>query len=181
MRAACAGRVRFAGSVAGAAPVVTISCAVGGALVTLGRVAPSVSSGVLVGEGDRIGSAHGASVGLSVRQSGVGYVDPVPLLRGPGQRPPTLVVPGRSRAGRGRTAEPLRLPTVRLDHEVRMVAPIARASAGRGAASRGPDGWLGWTGCAICLALALRWLVTPTRWLLRARPRAAVRRIPHRR
>ena len=94
VRAACGGRVVFAGRVAGAG---TVSVRCGRWRVSyapLSRIA--VREGTRIGAGARLGRA-GAELHLGVRREGrrFGYVDPLRFLAGARPPPPTAPVPVR--------------------------------------------------------------------------------------
>ncbi|HVE69365.1 MAG TPA: peptidoglycan DD-metalloendopeptidase family protein, partial [Solirubrobacteraceae bacterium] len=96
VRAACAGRVRFAGAAGGFGRAVTVTC--GPYAVTYGHLeAIATAAGERVDRGDRIGrvgktgrgSTPGPHLHLGVRRAADpnGYVDPLALL--PTTRPPS--------------------------------------------------------------------------------------------
>jgi murein DD-endopeptidase MepM/ murein hydrolase activator NlpD len=108
VRAACGGRVRFAGAVPGRGRVVTVAC---GRLVAthLGLERAGVRPGAVVTAGARIGTAGRAGhVQLGARRAGQrhGYVDPLALLAA---APPPLG-PAPPARPRGRPVAPARRP-----------------------------------------------------------------------
>ena len=95
VRAACAGRVVFAGPVAGAG---TVSVRCGQWRVTYAPLASvTVREGGRVGAGTRLGRAEGA-LHFGVRREGerFGYVDPLPFLGAGRAAPPLLRAPPRA-------------------------------------------------------------------------------------
>ena len=103
VRAACSGRVVFAGRVAGKG---TVSVRCGAWRVSYAPVERAVRAGARVGAGARLGRAAGA-VHFGVRREGRpwGYVDPLPFLTRSRSPPPAPLV----RAPRPRaTPHPLR-------------------------------------------------------------------------
>jgi hypothetical protein len=100
VRSACAGRVVFAGRVAGQGGVVSVRC--GPWRVSyVGLAGIDVRVGALVPAGRRIGAVAGArghaGLHLGVRREGrrFGYVDPLAFLAGSGPPAPPAVVPVR--------------------------------------------------------------------------------------
>jgi hypothetical protein len=147
IRAPCAGRVRFTGTVAGGAPSLTIACLGAGARLTLSRLAPTAARGSTVIAGAIVGQAGGGIVGLSLRRADGAYVDPLPLLRRTRPAaPPGAIVP---------RAPQLRLPEVRLRRPVRTLPRRAAHPPARAAAPA--DRWLGAIGSALGLGAAAAW------------------------
>ncbi len=149
VRAACAGRVAFAGR-----GVVTLRC--GAWRVThLPLATLRVHAGEPVREGARLGtlaaSREHAGLHLGVRRAGdrFAYVDPVPLL-GHGARPPVTVVGPRGDPGprggprRAPLSAPLRAPAA--------PRPVARV---RVPPARSPAPWPVWIGLALVLSGAI--------------------------
>jgi hypothetical protein len=137
VRAACAGRVVFAGKVAGER---TVSVRCGRWRVSyapLARVA--VRGGEAIGAGTRLGLASRGELHFGVRREGrrFGYVDPLRFLDAP-RAPPPVLGPrgGRPRRGaRPRIDRPIRAP-----HPAR--ARLARAARPHSALAPWPV-WLG--------------------------------------
>ena len=134
VRSACAGRVVFAGSVAGQGGVVSVRC--GAWRVSyVGLAAVGVRAGALVAAGRRLGvagRAHGhAGLHLGVRREGrrFGYVDPLAFLAGSGPRSPLPLIPAP------------RLPAPRGTVPARSEAPPAALAP-----------WPVWLGLALLLA-----------------------------
>ncbi|WP_051324137.1 murein hydrolase activator EnvC family protein [Candidatus Solirubrobacter pratensis] len=155
VRAACSGRVAFAGR-----DVVTLRC--GEWRVThLPLTAVAVRSGQRLRAGTRLGSLaqspEHAGLHLGVRRAGdrFGYVDPLPFLRGP--KPPVAVLGPRRRVGpaprRGplphAVPAPLKRPAPReLLRLPRSPAPAARV---RVPPERPMAPWPVWAGLALAL------------------------------
>jgi hypothetical protein len=101
VRAACAGRVTFAGTVPGRGGGVTVAC---GRLAAthLGLASLRVRRDAAVVAGSRLGVARGGHVQLGARRLGErhGYVDPAGLLGGTGP-PPLGPAPPAGRRPRG--------------------------------------------------------------------------------
>lgn len=160
VRAPCAGRVQFTGTVGGRAPVVTIGCLGTGARVTVSRLAPTQARGSTVVAGAVLGSARGTVVGLSLRRADGHYVDPLPLLRRARPAVPPAAVPR------------LQPPRVRLDRSVRVLHP---STAHAPVSSPPPaDRWLGVIGSALGLGAGGAWL-----WAARRRRTPRARRAAH--
>lgn len=111
VRAPCAGRVAFAGSVPSRGGAVSIRCGRLTATV-LGLAAPAVRAGAAVRSGDPLGSvAPGGRIRLGARVTGrrFGYVDPEVLLGRDGTpRSPAAPLAGRRpRLGPGGGEDPL--------------------------------------------------------------------------
>jgi murein DD-endopeptidase MepM/ murein hydrolase activator NlpD len=150
VRAACTGRVVYAGPVPGGASAVSLRC--GNRRVThlpLRRAA--VRAGVRVRAGARIGTLAGGHGGLhlGVRAAGdpFGYEDPLPLLPPPTRRvpPPPVAVPASPPTLRV-PPPPVAVPARRAAEPARPLAPplawaglatAALATAGGGAVLRG--------------------------------------------
>jgi murein DD-endopeptidase MepM/ murein hydrolase activator NlpD len=136
VRAACAGRVLFAGAVAGSPRVVTVRC--GTRRVTylpLTRV--QVGRGSSVAAGARLGTlapGHGGGLHLGVRRAGdrFAYEDPLRFLR---RSPRAWPVGGRARHGR----PPTPAPAPRLDSLPR-AAPVLVPHATTPHATTSPRG-----------------------------------------
>jgi len=158
VRAACAGRVVFAGKVGG---VGTVSMRCGAWRVSyapLARVA--VREGGRIGAGSRLGRAAAVGIHFGVRREGrrFGYVDPLRFLAARRAPPPVLVPP---RAGRPRPGPPRPEPP-------RAAHPLAAARA----ASLAP--WPAWLGLSLLLTglVGARRLRLPQRRQERASRRA---------
>ena len=98
VRSACAGRVVFAGKVAGAG---TVSVRCGAWRVSYApfqRIA--VRAGARVAAGRRLGGAAGGALHLGVRREGrrFGYVDPLRFLSGTRRAPPPVIAARPPRA-----------------------------------------------------------------------------------
>jgi hypothetical protein len=106
VRAACTGRVRFAGHAGSFGRAITMAC--GGLVVSYGHLGKATAgSGAHVSAGERIGtvgttgrgSSSGPHLHLGVRRAGEphGYVDPLDILpaAGPDKNPPPLPLTGR--------------------------------------------------------------------------------------
>ena len=114
VRAACAGRVHFAGTVPRHGRTVSVTC---GPLITtyLHMASVAVRRGQRVASGQRLG-ASGERLHFGVRQADdrLGYIDPLSLLRADplGPAPPALApVPRRPRARPGTPPSmPARIP-----------------------------------------------------------------------
>jgi Peptidase family M23 len=166
-RAACGGRVMFAGPVAGAANVVSVLC--GGRRVSylpLARI--SVHSGETVLPGAPLGTlarGHNGALHLGVRRAAdrFAYEDPLPLLDpAAGGRP---LAPARRRPQRPRPAAP-RAPaphaTAPRTHPATPPRRIAQPRANRPTRAPAPAGlaiapgelapWPAWVGLALLLA-----------------------------
>ena len=151
VRAACAGRVVFAGPVAGAG---TVSVRCGHWRVTyapLARVA--VREGGRVGAGTRLGRAEGA-LHFGVRREGerFGYVDPLRFLGAGRAAPPLLRAPPRGRPvrPRARRAERRRGPPVPAPQGRPPVHPARPQAVARPAPGLAP--WPVWLGLGLGLA-----------------------------
>ena len=110
VRAACAGRVVFAGRVAGAGTVSVRCGAWRVSYAPLTRVA--VREGERIGAGARLGRSAAVGIHFGVRREGrrFGYVDPLRFLAARRSPPPILVPPpeGRPRPGPRSRPEPPR-------------------------------------------------------------------------
>ena len=119
VRAACAGRVVFAGRVAGAG---TVSVTCGRWRVSyapLTRIA--VREGERIGAGARLGrSARGIHFGVRREGRRFGYVDPLRFLAGSRSPPPPILPPRRVRT---RAPRPPAAPPPRAAHLRPAVAP----------------------------------------------------------
>jgi len=141
VRSACAGRVRFAGRVAGEGRVVSVRCGRWRvSYVGLGEL--SVRAGERVRARERLGRASGPSAGheglhLGVRREGArfGYVDPLRFLGSAPPAPPPPLAP-----------VPRRVP--RTSAPAPSAAPVLAAPA----AAPGVAPWLVWAGLALVLA-----------------------------
>jgi hypothetical protein len=125
VRAACAGRVEFAGEVAGDG---TVSVRCGRWRVSYAPLRPAVRAGRRVGAGAELGRIAAAALHLGVRREGrrFGYVDPLPFLADP----------------RAPSPPPLRAPRPRAER-----APPRTSAAPRPALAR----WTVWLGLALGL------------------------------
>jgi hypothetical protein len=159
VRAACSGRVTFAGR-AGAGAV-AIRC--GRFSVTHLPLHPAVRAGDRVPAGAPLGTVRrargheGLHLGVRTASDRLGYVDPAPLLRD--RRPPTLPVAPRAIARRPAPAppRPAPLPSARraapLPRTGRRAAPLPRGTAPAhhpGSSPLAP--WPAWAGLALLLA-----------------------------
>jgi hypothetical protein len=126
VRAACAGRVSFAGDLPRRGAGITVACdALTASYLWLASVA--VRRGSLVEVGDRLGRLGARGLHLGARRSGRrwGYVDPLLLLAGdPGDRPAPLVRAPRWRAG----PRPLPMRPPAAPVLLRWSAPLAAAA-----------------------------------------------------
>jgi hypothetical protein len=155
VRAACSGRVVFAGRVAGV-PTVSVSC--GGWRVSYAPLrARGVRADQRIGAGRRLGAiAHGRHPGLhfGVRREGrrFAYVDPLPFIDRLDPAPP---VAGRRAARRRRPLTPPSLPApapLRAPAPAPLRAPAPaplRARAAAAAPAVAP--WPVWAGLALVL------------------------------
>jgi hypothetical protein len=151
VRAACSGRVTFAGRVPRGGLGVTVRC--GGFVATeLGLGAVSVRRGGVVLAGAVVGMAgEGGVVRLGARRAGsrFGYVDPMRLVgRGPAVTPPSMIPLGRVPLGDGPRGTPLAPPPA-LGRESRDSRGFRSPGLGAGPA-RAPV--LAWIGLALLAA-----------------------------
>lgn len=168
VRAACGGRVLFAGAVPDRGRAVTVRCARGAWVAShLGLGTTTVRVGRRVRRRTPLGTVGIAGiVRLGARREGErhGYVDPLALVGVPAGMPPPLAPAGRRRTPRGDV--PPRSPRP---------APAVRPAAGpRDAARAGRVPVVAWVGLAL-LAAGTPLGVARRR---RARRRAAVAREP---
>jgi hypothetical protein len=166
VRAACAGRVTFAGRVGSADAAVTLAC--GRWRVThLPVREPSVVAGRHVAAGERIGSlgadSRHAGLHLGVRRDGdlSGYVDPLALL--PASRPPGAVPATPPRRAPARTPKPPPGGFASPERRAPALAPDPGVAATRQNAGLAPP--LAWIGLSVLLGGA----VGVTGWRSRAR------------
>jgi Peptidase family M23 len=116
VRSACAGRVVFAGRVAGAGTV-SVRCGIWRvSYAPLAHIA--TRAGHPVGPGSRLGRAAAGELHFGVRREGrrFGYVDPLRFLAGPRRAPPPVLPAPPSRA---------RLPARPAAHPARPSAALA--------------------------------------------------------
>ena len=132
VRAACTGRVTFAGRTPNHDRGVTIAC---GTLAAthLHLATTTVKTGDLVAAGDRVGEAAGRAVQLGARrrEDRFGYIDPLRLL-GPDPSPPLGAAPVGRRPPQGatrgpRAARPQRTPTTEIAPATTRPSPILLA------------------------------------------------------
>lgn len=137
VRAACPGRVTFAGAAPGAGRVVSVACgALSATYVHLGAIA--VHRGAKLRAGDRLGSVGAARhLHFGARRSAerTGYVNPLALFGEPSPTPPVAPPPPRS---------PRRRPVIRPSPHL----PRATSEPGHSAPL------LAWVGAAL-VALAV--------------------------
>jgi hypothetical protein len=133
VRAACPGRVTFAGPVPRHGLAVTVRCrALVATYLRLGRL--SVRGDVRVGTGDRlgiVGSSGRLRLGARRAADRRGYVDPLLLLRDPGSSAPPLTGPAARGRRRAPAPAPPPLASPALAPSARFAAPRPRRRAHR--------------------------------------------------